>query len=83
MTKAEAEKLRAKGSNRRGLGVAPYCLPEKSLADNVTYAAMYEELARLREAVALLANCLGAHVIDHESARRLTELLSVSGEVTR
>lgn len=47
-----------------------------SLADPVTYADFNEELSRLRAAVALLANCVGAHIISRDNARRLDELLT-------
>jgi hypothetical protein len=46
--------------------------------DHVTYADMEEELARLRAALALLANCVGAHIISQDNARRLELLLRPS-----
>lgn len=61
---------------RKGLGVAPYCLPDSSLADPVTHAELQEELTRLRAAVTLLANCCGAHIIGQHDAKRLMELLA-------
>lgn len=48
---------------------------KKSLADPVTHGELQEELARLREAIALISNCVGAHVISLEDARRLMALL--------
>lgn len=60
---------------RKGLGVAPYCLPEPSLADHVTHAEMQDELARLRAAVTLLASHLAPQLGALES-RRLLLLLA-------
>lgn len=47
-----------------------------SLADPVTYAVVNEELSRRRAAIALLASCVGAHIISADNARRLEELLT-------
>jgi len=46
------------------------------LADPVTHAELEAELTRLRSAVVLLANCVGAHIISGENARRLIDLLT-------
>ena len=48
---------------------------EPVLADPVTHQELQEELGRLRAAVTLLANCVGAHIISQDSARRLIDLL--------
>ena len=48
----------------------------KALTDPVTYMDFNEELSRIRAAVALLANCVGAHIISQDNARRLDELLT-------
>jgi hypothetical protein len=69
--------------SRKGLGVAPYCLPEKALADPVDHGELQAELQRLRAAIGLLANCMGAHIISQESARRLNELLQPPYERVR
>lgn len=61
---------------RKGLGVAPFCLPESSLADPVTHAEFNEELQRLRSAVTLLANIVGPNIIGSTDAKRLLELLA-------
>lgn len=34
-----------------------------------------EQIERLRDAIVLLANCCGAHIISQENARRLSDLL--------
>jgi anthranilate/para-aminobenzoate synthase component II len=49
---------------------------DKSIADTVTHQELQEELSRLREAVALLANCVGAHIISQASGARLMKLLA-------
>lgn len=46
-----------------------------SLADPVTHADFQAELARLRSAIALVANCLGPNVISRDDANRLVALL--------
>ena len=53
---------------------------DKSLADPVSHAELDAELSRLRGAIALLANCVGGHVISSESARRLMDLLAAPHE---
>jgi hypothetical protein len=49
---------------------------DSSLADPVTHAELQDELQRLRSAVVLLANCVGAHIISGENAKRLIDLLT-------
>lgn len=61
---------------RLGLGVAPYCLPAgPAMTDKVTHREMQDELNRLRSAVALLANAVGAHVISQQTGAVLMGLL--------
>ena len=55
----------------------------KAIADPVTHAELQAELRRLRAAVMLLAECLGAHVIDRRSGSRLVALLAPPGERER
>ena len=62
---------------RRGLGVAPYCLPDSSISisDKVTHGQMQEELDRLRAAITYLANCLGSNVLGQQDAKYLSDKL--------
>jgi hypothetical protein len=60
---------------RKGLGVAPYCLPEPSLADPVTHSELQAELRRLRAAITLLASRLG-NELGTNDARRVLELVA-------
>jgi hypothetical protein len=52
---------------------------EPVLADNVTYAEMQAELARLRAAVALLASRLGT-ALSADDAKRILELIAPPDE---
>ena len=49
---------------------------DPSMADPVTHADLQDEIQRLRAAITLLANCMGAHLIDKATARRLMTLLT-------
>ena len=62
------------GSKRKGLGVAPFCIPEKSLSDKVTHGELQGELNRLREAIMLLASRLG-NELGTDDARRILALV--------
>lgn len=50
-------------------------MKDKSIVDSVTHAEMQDELERLRSAIILLANCVGANIISQDNARRIVELL--------
>ena len=52
-------------------------------ADLVTQEELAEQVSRLREAIAFLANCVGAHTLSREDADHLTRLLSDFDEVVR
>lgn len=64
---------------RKGLGVAPFCLPEPSLSDSVTHQELQDELARLRAAISLLASRLG-NELGTADARRILELTAAPWE---
>ncbi len=46
------------------------------LADPVSHDELQRELSRLRAAIVLLANCMGAHIVSQRDADRLVELLA-------
>jgi hypothetical protein len=48
---------------------------DKAMSDPVDFYDLDSELTLLRAAVALLANCMGAHLIGQHDARRLMDLL--------
>ncbi len=63
---------------RKGLGIAPFCLPDMadiSLSDKVTHGQMQEELQRLRAAITIVASRIG-HDLGTIDARRVVELLA-------
>ncbi len=49
---------------------------DPSLADPVSHDELQRELSRLRAAIVLLANCMGAHIVSQRDADRLVELLA-------
>lgn len=57
----------------KGLGVGGFCIPEKSINDNVTHREMQDELNRLREAISILL--IRSHDVGQESAIRIFDLL--------
>lgn len=61
---------------RKGLGVAPFCIPEgPAMTDKVTHREMQDELNLLRSAVAALANALGGNLINANTIAHLNEVL--------
>jgi hypothetical protein len=52
----------------------------KHAADNVDHGELQEELDRLREAISLVANCVGTHIISQESGDKLVKLLAPPDE---
>lgn len=69
-------------SKRKGLGIAPYCLPEKSVSDNVTHAEMQAELARLRAAVVVILDSRLGKELPTIDLRRILDLVAPPQERT-
>lgn len=68
-------------STRKGLGVAPYCLPDKSITDSVSHDELQRELRRLRVAIMRLA--ARSHDISDEDAKLINECLKEPSERVR
>lgn len=62
-----------KRTKRKGLGVAPYCLPEKSLADPVSHDELQRELRLLRVAIMRLA--ARSHDLSTEDGQLIVDCL--------